>query len=526
MGILETLIEKNEFPILFIGSGISKRYLNEFPDWSQLLLTLWKKTNLSETEYYSQVLQIRQRISEESPHSELGDSSFREYIEMASIIERRFNDMFAKGELTIENFTCKDAVSQGISPFKMEIANITKALAVNREKEQEIQSFRKALLKSRTIFTTNYDYLIETIVGNEFNVFHHQADLFLSPLEFGEIFKVHGCSSDPNSIVITQEDYNSFHDNSVLISAKLISFLMVSPIIFLGYSLKDANISYILSRFTQSLRPDQRVILQDRIIYIEYMPGEDNIQEIRQESEVLNAQMTVIRTDNFQYVFDMISQIDQGMPVAQVRMFTERIRKLIIERGKLGSLQTLLISPTDLDDPELQEDRLVVAIGDKTVVFNYPDRYSYLKDYIKETPEISKNVALCFVSAQALATRVPIYKHVNEVNIDNTNLRPDQKEKIKNRLANYSSVQKQINNITYAYNARHNSLQSILDLHHLPGKEMDLIAFNIERINISEVENYINESLATLSFTDWKKYMSQLSRLIVVWDIMKNKKTN
>lgn len=37
MGILDELVKKNEFPIIFIGSGISKRYLKNYPSWLELL---------------------------------------------------------------------------------------------------------------------------------------------------------------------------------------------------------------------------------------------------------------------------------------------------------------------------------------------------------------------------------------------------------------------------------------------------------------------------------------------------------
>ena len=43
MGILDELIKKNEFPIIFIGSGISKRYLKNYPSWLELLEKIWKE---------------------------------------------------------------------------------------------------------------------------------------------------------------------------------------------------------------------------------------------------------------------------------------------------------------------------------------------------------------------------------------------------------------------------------------------------------------------------------------------------
>ena len=50
MGILDELIKKNEFPIIFIGSGISKRYLKNYPSWLELLEKIWKEIEKYEGE--------------------------------------------------------------------------------------------------------------------------------------------------------------------------------------------------------------------------------------------------------------------------------------------------------------------------------------------------------------------------------------------------------------------------------------------------------------------------------------------
>lgn len=41
--ILDIMINKNEFPIIFIGSGIPRRYLVKYPGWEELLEEFWKK---------------------------------------------------------------------------------------------------------------------------------------------------------------------------------------------------------------------------------------------------------------------------------------------------------------------------------------------------------------------------------------------------------------------------------------------------------------------------------------------------
>ena len=54
MGILDELIKKNEFPIIFIGSGISKRYLKNYPSWLELLEKIWKEIE----KYKEEILEL------------------------------------------------------------------------------------------------------------------------------------------------------------------------------------------------------------------------------------------------------------------------------------------------------------------------------------------------------------------------------------------------------------------------------------------------------------------------------------
>lgn len=35
--MLKDIVENNSYPIVFIGSGMSKRYLKDFPTWGNLL---------------------------------------------------------------------------------------------------------------------------------------------------------------------------------------------------------------------------------------------------------------------------------------------------------------------------------------------------------------------------------------------------------------------------------------------------------------------------------------------------------
>ena len=60
MTVLEELIKNNEFPIIFIGAGISKRYLENYPGWLDLLEETWKE--VEEKDFYSELNIISEDI--------------------------------------------------------------------------------------------------------------------------------------------------------------------------------------------------------------------------------------------------------------------------------------------------------------------------------------------------------------------------------------------------------------------------------------------------------------------------------
>lgn len=521
MNILDKLVAKNESPILFIGSGISRRYVSNFPNWEQLLLRLWEKTGATEDEFYRKLIEINNGLPNDV---NANTKSFIANIKIASLIQKSYNDGFMSGKIQINGFSARDAYQSMISPFKKEVSNCFKDLSLLEEKRVEIESFKKLLLSSRAIITTNYDTLTEDLVGDDFKIYKHQADMFLSHMDCGEIYKVHGCISDPNNIVLTEDDYKRFDRNSVLITAKLISFFMESPIIFLGYSISDQNISRILQSFAESLRVEQRSILQERIIYLNYKEGESTINEYQIESDALGgAHFTVIETDNYKSVYDTLSRIDQGLPVAYVRKFKEHIRKLIIARGKEGSLKSLLLAPVDLQNQDINDDQLVVAIGDNTIIFNIPDRLDYLKDYMNDKPEMPFAIVLKFLASMSINTRAPIYKYIYNIDISQCSLRPDEIDRLQKRIEASKSINSCIDSIPQNSKRTYKSIKEIISLNEKTYKELDIISYNTHHLLKEDVKKYIVEFLENITYGQWCKNMTQLSRLIMIWDFYSNK---
>lgn len=203
----------------------------------------------------------------------------------------------------------------------------------------------------------------------------------------------------------------------MLISTKIISLLVHSPIIFLGYSLTDLNVRKIIQDFSTSLTSSEIKRMSSRIIIVDRVEGMQELLERTVYDKELGCEYTVIQTDNFTELYEKTVQINQGVSPSEVRRFQQVIKKLIVDSGKKGSLNTLLIAPEQLEELEkrIGDEKLVVALGDATYIFRTPDLISYVEDYIFNKNEIPTEIALRYVASQGNTAKIPFFRHVETI---------------------------------------------------------------------------------------------------------------
>ncbi len=113
----------------------------------------------------------------------------------------------------------------------------------------------------KTIITTNYDTLIEDALSQNGQVAYSAKQI--PYLENGKthIFKVHGDLKEPDSIIITDSDYQNFFkldsENGVYWTV-IKERLSTNCILFLGYNLDDPNISVIFDKITDELGANRK----------------------------------------------------------------------------------------------------------------------------------------------------------------------------------------------------------------------------------------------------------------------------
>lgn len=127
-----------------------------------------------------------------------------------------------------------------------EIANIISSIDLAGDNTPIIEFLSK---RSCRVVTTNYDKLVEEIVGNgECHSLTPGLPIPRSPSRV-KVYHVHGSVDSPENMVVTSDDYFKFINGESYFSRKLSTVLHENTVVILGYSLGDTNLKSIISDY-------------------------------------------------------------------------------------------------------------------------------------------------------------------------------------------------------------------------------------------------------------------------------------
>ena len=344
--LLNIVSSFNTTPFLFIGSGITRRYCN-LPSWDLLL------------EYFSNLL---------NPNNEFAYANYKrqannDYSLLGSIIGEEFdNQWFSNQDLFEMSTTSKDFIKQGTSPFKCAIAEYLQGIMLhNPEYENEELLLKEVLANNISgIITTNYDTFIEDMMP-DFKTYVSQKDLLFSSLQqLGEIYKIHGSVSDPNTIVINKADYTKFDEQSKYLAAKLLTIFIEYPIIFMGYSLSDPNIRKIISDIAACLDTKALEKLSNRFIMITRAKDENSdikIQLNQYEVNQIHIPMINIELRNYGDLYEALQTLKPSVPIKLLRLYRESFYEHTLTTTKVKNILV------NIDDTHVKPDDLVFTLS-------------------------------------------------------------------------------------------------------------------------------------------------------------------
>lgn len=352
MTIEEVISRFNTTPFLFVGSGMTRRYLN-LPDWKSLLEHFAMVIDNDEFIYSAYENKAKALVCKMGILPKVAELIQMDYD------EKWYSD---KSIRTVGVDLLEQIKNEGLSPFKAEIASYIKRSSVlNSDYQEEIEKLTLISEKSIAgVITTNYDSFLEDhFMG--FSKYVGQTQLIFSAIQgIAEIYKIHGSIENPDSIVINESDYQEFEEKSAYLAAKLMTIFMEYPIIFMGYSISDTNIQNIIKSIVNCLNEEQIKKLENRFVFIEYRNGMVGVEvspyTIMVDSKPLG--MTRISLGDFMPLYQAMENKKAKLPVKILRRFKQELFAYTITNNPTATLRVAA-----LDDMRVSDEELVLAIG-------------------------------------------------------------------------------------------------------------------------------------------------------------------
>ncbi len=502
-------------PFLFVGAGVSRRYL-ELDDWPGLLARVAGLTG-KPYEYYL-------------------TKASGEFPQMATeIAYELFDSWWADDQFSEHRDRYKGLLSTRESPLKAEVCAYVDSsmenLPADGDLAAELELFRRVVIDG--VITTNYDPLLEHLFP-EFKVFVGQEELLAGKsYAIGEIYEIHGSSAVPDSLVLTASDYDDFDDRNAYLAAKLMTVFVEHPVVFLGYSLGDKNVAAILHEIVSCLKTHERIEeLADRLVFVEWNPNAKAASMSQTVLPVSENQIPVLRIEvpDFRELFSVLGGIQRSFPAKLLRQLKEHVYELVATDDPQGRLYVQDLEPgkdprdvdvvfgvgaiasvtayTGLHREELIDD--VLADGDSS------PKYDPLRVVKEALPEILSR-----------AGNVPIFKYLAEGKLLDGSGQLQNPDSVDQKILNHVKTRKKRLSVFEQDRAKiakrlkkTPTLAELLEarpndaLWEIPGLDPDKI--DIEGLRTWLVDNrlthddtYFSQWAKLVCFYDWLRYVRQ-----------------
>lgn len=283
-------------PILFVGSGLSIRYFDG-PSWESLLETMAEECpEVPNTiDYY---------LQRGDTYPEIGTTLAESYYDWAwGGGKDEFPD-----ELRSREYPSDIYLKYKISEYFRELTPESIDEIEDSKLREEINLLQQ--IQPHAVITTNYDPFLE-VVFPDYQPIISEEILRSDYQSIGEILKIHGCISEPETLVLTDEDYNEWIEKKKYLSAKLLTYFAEHPVLIAGYSVGDNNVCRLLSDIDEVLSPEDGLI--ENIYFLDWEPEVSSIDTFEREKRIPtidgnSIRVNYIHSQRFDWVFNAFSQ--------------------------------------------------------------------------------------------------------------------------------------------------------------------------------------------------------------------------
>lgn len=398
MDITQFIGQFNNYPVLFVGTGLSLRYLENSYSWDDLLKKVCVDFTNNDEFYYD----IKAKYNDENGY---------QFDKIASEIEKEFEEALKadrNGKFKFINDIYYKNMQQGvcISRFKLYISHLFDKLKY-REND-ELEELQKAGKNISSIITTNYDCMLENLF--EFEPLIGNDILLSNP--YGSIYKIHGSVEAPDKIIITAEDYSKFCERYELIRAQLLSLFIHHPIIFVGYGVGDRNIKDILKTIFTYV--DYNSEMADKVranfLLVEYEKNSSNHEVVEHDIDMegfSTIRINKIKTDDYRAIYAAISRLQLPVSTMDIR----KVQNVVKDIYAGGNISVNIND--DIDEMSNHDKVLYIGAKEKKTYINQ-DASKFINQYFsiieKEDPQFISLIDTFTIGEQQY---FPIYGFFN-----------------------------------------------------------------------------------------------------------------
>lgn len=514
--LADTLASKPAAPFLFVGSGFSRRYIG-LETWDALLEKFCE--GIGEFSYYSS------SVDGQLPAA-------------AGLIANDFFKHWWKDQAFEQS-----RISQGkkmslrSSPLKLEISKYLREKSKISVDDSHLKEELALLTKLNVdgIITTNWDTLLENLFP-EYRVFIGQEELlFSNPQSIAEIYKIHGCCSKPESLVLTNEDYNAFNGKYPYLVAKLITIFVEHPVFFFGYSLGDENVREILGSIVGCLSEKQLEKFSENIFFVKRAspdtPSRIYPSTMQFGSYALNLQ--VIETSDFSEVYAGLETVKRKIPARVLRTCKEQMYELV--KSTAPDTKLAVANLDDLEDQSAIEFVVGVGVAKEAREQDELSQQGYkgitLRDLFWDVITEEKNYDAANVLNEVFpaipakhATFFPGYKYLKEVRLTKLSELDNEKfSHVKPFFCKYKKSRFRTNAFARPYikNAKGMKANEIVESFPVEKAVVYLPFLEDDAFDLEVVQRFLLENFERM-FDNKDSYQTYYRKLAVLYDRVKN----
>lgn len=279
----------------------------------------------------------------------------------------------------------------------------------------EIEAMKR--IRPNSIITTNYDLLGESVFP-EYTPVIGQKIIRSPSMMVGEIFKIHGCVTEPSGLVLTHEDYDEWSDKKKYLSAKLLAFFLEHPVLIIGYGAQDNNVIAVLRDIDEILATEGELV--ENIFYVVYDPSisEKSRPPVETVLDLKNGRsmrVNCIHAADFTWVFDAFAA-SQGVENVNPRILRSLMaRTYDLVRHDIPKM-TMEIDFATLEAAAMSNDALPKLLG----ITSLSDPETFNAAYPYTTTDVGKRLGFAgWHGARKIINRIRDEKEINICESDN-----------------------------------------------------------------------------------------------------------